>query len=382
MFKKETSNEEKEKGVLSKKLLIFITLGYVILIALSSVVINAALKVSIEQSKSLLYRENVAVQSKILKNLVQTKNGEFQNSKELGNFLKSKYSQKDNILAFLIYEKSDNEKGAKFLERVKIVKFLRKKISQSPTFTIKKDNPLIQRAFAGTVFNADIEVSENLRWQNIYQPIKIGEKTCLIRGLVSTVTIDNKIEELAGKNKSYRNILFIIALLIVVGIIYSTYLFHEKYSELLKKLSRHFELFSRGEYNAQIDHTGEKDFDSMVNSFNAFVTSIMNQKKISNERDSYLEYLDRNSEEIFSQGISLFKEEAWEEALEKFKILEILRPENHTVIFNLGVIYTKTKKYPEALKMFKRAKKIKPRHKLSTQYRDRVAKIIKDNEVK
>ncbi len=360
----------------SKKFLLTIALVYSLFIVASSVIIYLTFSVSEKKTGQILYTENIKYQSRILNLIVENQENIPESPEGLMEILRKNYKGKEGVLSLIIFKKTDDDNYFRVIDILKLYGLFDPKISRGQNVTVKKGVEILKNGFSYSTYDRQIYTDGIVKWQNIYQPVTIGKQKFLINGLISVVEQEKIIKSIDSRNSLYRTILFIISALIMLGVIVSTCLFYQNYSGILKGLASHFDQAAQGNFNVRIKQTDDIDFNRLADSFNSFVDSLMDKKTITMGSEDYLAYINSRSNQLFQEGVSLIKENAFEDALESFRVLEILKPDSHAVVFNLGVIYAKMKRYMEAMVMFERAIKIDPDHELSLRYKEKVVKLL------
>ncbi len=371
----------KSRSGLSKRFIFSLSLAYAFLIITSALIVNSALNMTLSSAEDIIFKDNARYYSKLLDVIADNaEERKISHVSELKAYLKRKCGNDEAFMHVILYERTGDENFFRVIDHITLDKSFRTEIKTGQTISPEKGLAQMKKALTGSEYDPAYYKYDGMKWQNIYRSYRTDKRTILIQAQVSASTAERSKSLLLSGSRLYRIIVFIISLIIVGGVIATTWLFYQSYSDILKGLASHFDRAAQGNFNVHIKQSEDRELNRVADSFNSLIDCIKDQHTMTMETDEYVKYINSQADSIFAEGVSLMKDGQTDEAVVKFRTVCTIRPESHSSFFNLGVAYARSKKYAEALDIFDRAIEINPAHDMSRKYREKVARLSQDHE--
>jgi tetratricopeptide (TPR) repeat protein len=130
---------------------------------------------------------------------------------------------------------------------------------------------------------------------------------------------------------------------------------------------------AEGEFNVSLKETKDNDLNELALSFNTIVSELKGLK----EKENLVKDIENKDSlnDLFKFGVNMLKENRFDDSINIFKTLTMLKPDGFGSFFNLGVAYAKKKEYNASLAMFGMALESNPDHEHTINYIEKVKRL-------
>lgn len=239
---------------------------------------------------------------------------------------------------------------------------------------IREEKPAnyLWRGLTDTIVDRELYSDTDHTWMHVYMPVKGPGKSLVLQCAVTAEDRAIAREKFEASTRSGRTLFIITAVLLLLLIITGTFVFHNQFSFLIKKLSSAMNKVARGNLSVRLNETEDRDLKDLARSFNQMIEVI---------RQRQGEKQDRTFNSIFHHGVRALKANELTSAITIFRALSVIKPDSFGSRFNLGVALAKSKQFDESHEMFSAAAKIDPSHKMTRLYLEKVEKLRQKHAV-
>jgi len=362
----------------SKKFILAVSIIYASLIIVTALILNWALKSTVQNASEILLKDNTKGYSQII-SIISDEAKNIKDTALLKNYLREKSSQIKGITGINLYHRTDDECFFHVIDIVINNSSYVPEISAGQTVKPEQGLNIMKESLTKIISDSRVYTDGILRWQYIYAPLNMDKKLVLSQWLVSVSETEGKIFTLTKNYKAQKIIIFILSLIISAGVVGTTWLFYQNYSHILRGIASHLDKTAGGNYNIRIGLSDDEELNRIAASFNALVEDIRDWKIRADDIKETMLEINSRCDKLFKEGVAALKNNNPEDAIVSFKTVTLLRPESYSSFFNMGVALAQLKKYQEAINMFAMSLEIKPDHEQSKIYMNRIESILTKN---
>ena len=370
----------KNKGLgLSAKFLSAITAVYAVLIIILSFSFHYILKTNSEILKEILLTNNEYLLLKKSGMIIQQLGkDEIKEMQKLADNIREYCRDDEDFLWVLIFNKTYDENYFKVKSKIPMNPLMKIDIRKNWTVKEEKKTNYMQKALTGRVIDPIIYSSKGIYWQSIYYPFKIKDTTYVIEFFISSLRVSTALNEYTEViNRTKMNILYVTTIVTALVIII-TLLFTHNFTRIIKNLSEYMRKAAAGEFNVSLNESADTDLNELALSFNTIVSELKGLK----EKENLVRDMENKDSlnDLFKFGVNMLKENRFDDSINIFKTLTMLKPDGFGSYFNLGVAYAKKREYGSSLAMFNMALESNPNHEHTINYIGKVRKLQKLHE--
>jgi len=370
----------KKKGLgLSAKFLSAITAVYAVLIIILSFSFHYILKTNSEILKEILLTNNEYLLLKKSGMIIQQLGkDEIKEMQKLADNIREYCRDDDDFLWVLIFNKTYDENYFKVKSKIPMNPLMKIDIRKNWMVKEEKKTNYMQKALTGRVIDPIIYSSKGIYWQSIYYPFKIKDTTYVIEFFISSLRVSTALNEYTEViNRTKMNILYVTTIVTALVIII-TLLFTHNFTRIIKNLSEYMRKAAAGEFNVSLNESSDTDLNELALSFNTIVSELKGLK----EKENLVRDMENKDSlnDLFKFGVNMLKENRFDDSINIFKTLTMLKPDGFGSYFNLGVAYAKKREYGSSLAMFNMALESNPNHEHTINYIGKVRKLQKLHE--
>lgn len=362
----------------SKNFILTVSIIYASLIIVTALILNWALKSTVQGTSEILLEDNAKSYSRII-SMISDETENINDTALLKNFLNKRSSQIQGITGINLYHRTDDECFFHVIDIIISNRAYVPEISAGQTVKPEQGLNIMKESLTKITYDTRVYTDGILRWQYIYAPLNIDKKLVLSQWLVSVSETEGKIFALTRNYKAQKIIIFILSLIISAGVIGITWLFYQNYSHILRGIASHLDKAAAGNYNIRIGLSDDEELNKIAASFNALVEDIKDWKIRADDIEESMLETNSRCDKLFKQGVASLKNNNPEDAIVSFKTVTLLRPKSYSSFFNMGVALAQLKKYQEAIDMFAMSLEIKPDHEQSKIYINKIESILTKN---
>jgi HAMP domain-containing protein len=360
----------------SKNFILTVSLIYASLIIVTALILNWALKSTVEGASEILLQDNIKSYSRIVSIISDEADG-ITDLTELKKHLSEKSSKIQGVTGINLYQRTDDESYFRVMDIIINNTAYVPEIYPGQSVKPEQGLDIMKESLTRITTDSRVYTDGILRWQYVYAPLNTGKTLILSQWIISVSETEGKISALNRNYRVQKIIIFILSLIISAGVIGATWLFYQNYSYILRGIASHLDRAADGNYNIRISISDDEELNRIAGSFNALVEDIRDRKIRADDIAETMQEINSRSDELFRSGVAALKNSRQEDAISAFKAMTILRPESFSSYFNMGVAMAQLKKYDEAVEMFARALEIKPEHEQSRTYMEKIETILK-----
>ncbi len=364
---------------LSAKFLSAIAAIYAILIIVLSFSFHYILKTNSSILKDVLLANNEFLLLKKSGMIIdRLSKDDIKDPQKLADNIREYCRDDDDFLWVLIFNKTYDDNYFRLKSKIALNPLMKIEIRKNWMVKEQKKTNYLQKALTGRMMDPIIYSSNGIYWQSIYFPFKIKDSSYVIEFFISSLRVSTALNEYAQViNSTKKNILFITSIVTAVVIII-TLLFTHNFTRIIKNLSEYMRKAAAGEFNVSLKETSDNDLNELALSFNTIVSEM---KGLKDRENSGRDAENRDSlTDIFKYGVNLLRENRFDDSINIFKTLTLLKPDGFGSYFNLGVAYAKKREYARSLEMFNKALESNPNHEHTRNYIEKVTRLQKINE--
>lgn len=362
----------------SKNFILTVSVIYASLIIVTALILNWALKSTVNGASEILLQDNAKNYSRIISMISDEAMG-INDTPLLKDFLIEKSSKIQGVTGINLYHRTADESYFRVMDIIINNSTYVPEISAGQSVKPEQGLDIMKESLTKITYDSRVYTDGILRWQYIYAPLNIGKKLILSQWLISVSETEGKIFALTKNYRAQKIIIFILSLIISAGVIGATWLFYQNYSHILRGIASHLDKAADGNYNIRISLSDDEELNRIAGSFNALVEDIKDWKIRADDIAETMSGINSRCDELFRKGVASLKDNNPEDAIASFKAVTLLRPESYSSFFNMGVAMAQLKKYQEAVNMFAMSLEIKPDHEQSKTYMNRIKSILNKN---
>jgi methyl-accepting chemotaxis protein len=362
----------------SKNFILTVSIIYASLIIVTALILNWALKSTVEGASEILLHDNIKGYSRIISLIADEADG-IKDLTELKKHLSGKSSKIQGVTGINLYQRTDDESYFRVFDIIINNTAYVPEISPGQSVKPEQGLDIMKESLTRITTDSRVYTDGILRWQYVYAPLHTEKSLILSQWIVSVAETEGKISALKRNYRAQKIIIFLLSLIISAGVIGATWLFYQNYSYILRGIASHLDRAADGNYNIRISISDDEELNRIAGSFNALVEDIRDWKIRADDIAETMQEINSRSDELFRSGVAALKNSRQEDAISAFKAVTILRPESFSSYFNMGVAMAQLKKYDEAVQMFAMALEIKPEHEQSRSYMNKIEAILKKN---
>ena len=290
----------------------------------------------------------------------------------------------DDALYIVLFSPTEDENYFKISAGIPVNSDLHIDLKKNIPIKEESENSPLKKGRTRPEADPQVHSKDSYMWQNIYVPVSISEKSYIALFMFRASTLVRITDAFNSTTKHSSIIMLISSALLILGITLLTLIFIQSHSMLVKKLTLYMRKAAEGDLALNIKAAGDKELDSLAESFNTLIEEIKNIKTAPAEENT--PEPQKHDDEtplllkgLFKKGVSLLKEQHASEALVIFEFVISEAPFNFGAYFNSGVALVKLGKYDESIAMFYKAREINPSNELTEKYIHRIEKIIKNH---
>lgn len=363
----------------SKSFILSVSIIYASLIIVTALILNWALKSTVEGASEILLEDNIKGYSRII-SMISDEAKEISDTPSLKDYLAAKSSMIQGITGINLYKRTDDESYFRVMDIIINNSAYIPEISAGQTVRPEQGLDIMKESLTKITYDSRVYTDGILRWQYVYAPLNAGKSLVLSQWIISVSEAEGRISALNKNYRAQKIIIFILSLIISAGVIGATCLFYQNYSYILRGIASHLDTAAGGNYNIRIGISDDEELNRIAGSFNALVEDIKDWKIRADDITENMQGMNSRCDELFSNGVEALKNNNPEDAIASFKAVTLLRPESYSSCFNMGVAMARLKKYEEAVIMFATALEIKPDHEQSLAYMNKIKAILEKNK--
>ncbi|MCU0822107.1 MAG: hypothetical protein MUC95_06500 [Spirochaetes bacterium] len=365
----------KKKGLgLSAKFLTAVAAVYAVLIITLSFSFHYILKINSDILKDVLVTNNEYLLLKKSGMIIQRLGkDEIKDLQKLTDNIREYCKDDDDFLWILIFNKTYDENYFKVKRKLALNPLMKLNIRKNWMVKEEKATNYLQKALTGRIFDPKIYSSNGVYWQCFYHPFKIKNTTYVIEFLMSSLRVSTALNEYAEViNRTKKNIIYVTSIVTAV-ILIITLLFTHNFTRIIRNISEYMRKAAAGELSVSLRETTDSDLNELAISFNTIVSEL----KVLKEKENPVRDLENKDSlnDLFKFGVNILKENRFDDSINIFKTLTMLKPDGFGSYFNLGVAYAKKREYGNSIAMFNRALESNPGHEHTINYIEKVRKL-------